>query len=449
MDSIAVYALPMDDYLITAEVLDDAISISVELEHEIVLNLFEYPAEITVLSAKITEVEEVANAAKETADTAKSTADAASSAAGIADDKATAAETQLGEAITAASIAESKATEALSAASAAPAAAVATLRDGVSDAGDTLKKLYNLILSQFVEKTVADITERNAFNAPLGCHVFVSDDGDTHWALYKATTAGVNATYIKLSDPDLLNAAMTASGIKVAYESNPDTNAFTNALRDRLNALSATSSPEFANTFNTALNTSAATGGEITPTLWAWIASVYATIVAKSVKSHIIGLWTSLNSLAGRVGVLENNVILDVTLAVDTVNVTLTLPSTEESVLLEYGSPTGMNSNDTVNSNLQINGVTTSSYVTSTLRYNTVLFYTGRHAFFGTLEIRRINGYLFFVNTAQHIWGNTSTQTIAGRFMQGFLELAQPGINSITIYGSYKTGTRFRLIRKK
>lgn len=57
--------------------------------------------------------------------------------------------------------------------------------------------------------------------------------------------------------------------------------------------LGETSTPLFANTFNTALNTSAETGGEVTPTLWAWIQSVYAGITAKSVKSHIIGLWTS------------------------------------------------------------------------------------------------------------------------------------------------------------
>ena len=58
--------------------------------------------------------------------------------------------------------------------------------------------------------------------------------------------------------------------------------------------LAITDTPEFANVFNTALNTTAETGGEITPTLWAWIQSVYSSIVAKSVKSNIIGIWTYL-----------------------------------------------------------------------------------------------------------------------------------------------------------
>ena len=120
---------------------------------------------------------------------------------------------------------------------AADASVITTLRDGVSGSGDTLQKLYNLIVGSFTEISVADITARNAYNAPLGGHVFVSDDGDGKWALYKATTSGVNATYVKLSDPDLLNAVMTASQIKTAYESNPDTNAFTNSLLAKLNAV--------------------------------------------------------------------------------------------------------------------------------------------------------------------------------------------------------------------
>ena len=81
----------MDDYLITAEVIDDAISISVELEHEIVLNLFEYPAEITVLSNKITDVEAVALAATATADAATTTAASAQSSADAAMSQAEAA----------------------------------------------------------------------------------------------------------------------------------------------------------------------------------------------------------------------------------------------------------------------------------------------------------------------------------------------------------------------
>jgi hypothetical protein len=117
--------------------------------------------------------------------------------------------------------------------------AINALKDGVSSPGDTLKKLYNLILGSFHEVSVANIAARDAYDAISGMHIFVVDDGDGKWALYKATTAGVGATYVKLSDPDLLNSVLTASQIKVAYESNPDTRAFTDALFTKLNGIAA------------------------------------------------------------------------------------------------------------------------------------------------------------------------------------------------------------------
>jgi hypothetical protein len=116
---------------------------------------------------------------------------------------------------------------------------ISLLKDGVPTAGDTLQKLFNLFVGCVTEVTVADIAARNAYDAPIGGHVFVLDDGDGQWALYKAITGGINSGYIKLSDPDLLNAVLTASQIKSSYESNPDTNAFTNALLVKLNGIAA------------------------------------------------------------------------------------------------------------------------------------------------------------------------------------------------------------------
>ncbi|MBB6274731.1 hypothetical protein HDF26_005213 [Pedobacter cryoconitis] len=112
------------------------------------------------------------------------------------------------------------------------------IKDGVPEDGNTFMKLYQKIAGSFKEITVADLTARDAYNiSGLPMNVFVLNDGDGRWALYKATTTGTNAVYIKISDPDLLNAAMSASQIKTAYESNPDTNAFTNVLLSKLNSL--------------------------------------------------------------------------------------------------------------------------------------------------------------------------------------------------------------------
>jgi hypothetical protein len=112
---------------------------------------------------------------------------------------------------------------------------ITAIKDGVSTNGDTLNKLYNLIISSYSEITKANITERNAYNiTKLPTNVFVTDDGDGKWALYKAITTGTNATYIKLSDPDLLNQVMTASQIAAAYEGISDVNRFTNALKQNV-----------------------------------------------------------------------------------------------------------------------------------------------------------------------------------------------------------------------
>jgi hypothetical protein len=116
--------------------------------------------------------------------------------------------------------------------------AMLALKDGVASPGDTLQKLYTLILGASAEAYVADLAERDAYDIPhLPFSIFVIDDGDGRWAKYQATTTGVGANFVKLSDPDLLNAVMSAAAIKAAYESNSDTNAFTNALKTKLEGI--------------------------------------------------------------------------------------------------------------------------------------------------------------------------------------------------------------------
>ncbi len=82
---------------------------------------------------------------------------------------------------------------------------------------------------------VANIAARDAYDVPaVPFNVMVNDDGDGNWALYMAVTTGVGATFRKTSDPDLLNAVMTNAAIKIAYESNSNTNAFTDAEKLKL-----------------------------------------------------------------------------------------------------------------------------------------------------------------------------------------------------------------------
>ena len=117
---------------------------------------------------------------------------------------------------------------------------ISDLKNGVVSAGDTLLKLYNLIVASYKEQTVANIAARDAYNIDhLPFNIFVLDDGDGKWALYKAITTGVGATFVKLSDPDLLNAVMSATQIQTAYEGISGVNRFTNAYKAQLDSITA------------------------------------------------------------------------------------------------------------------------------------------------------------------------------------------------------------------
>jgi hypothetical protein len=167
-------------------------------------------------------------------------------------------------------------------------AVITTLRDGVAEAGNTLQKLYNLLSGAGAEITVANIAARNALNiSSIGTRVFVTDDGDGKWALYRASQTGVSSNYVKLSDPDLLNAVMSAEMIKTAYESNPDTNAFTNALKAAYDAVVSGFSGK-ANTSDISQNVEA---DKASTTKWYSAKSIYDWVTEKlALKANISSL---------------------------------------------------------------------------------------------------------------------------------------------------------------
>lgn len=92
--------------------------------------------------------------------------------------------------------------------------------------------------------SVANITARNALTGlTIGDNVFVRDNGDTKWAIYKVTAlVGSTPTFEVIMDQDVYLNSISASSIKAAYESNPDTNAFTNAQKTKIGYLNVTSS---------------------------------------------------------------------------------------------------------------------------------------------------------------------------------------------------------------
>lgn len=91
---------------------------------------------------------------------------------------------------------------------------------------------------------VENISARNALvDLDLADTVFVTNAGDNGWAIYQpgaVDETGVGSSWITLNDEASFINANSASAIKAAYESNPDTNAFTDAEKDKLALISAT-----------------------------------------------------------------------------------------------------------------------------------------------------------------------------------------------------------------
>lgn len=94
-------------------------------------------------------------------------------------------------------------------------------------------------LAQGTNYSVADHTAKDALTGlTVGDNVFVADDGDTKWAVYKVMSvtdgAGSTSTYEKIMDKDVYLNAISAESVKAAYEGNADTNAFTDAEKAQL-----------------------------------------------------------------------------------------------------------------------------------------------------------------------------------------------------------------------
>jgi len=109
---------------------------------------------------------------------------------------------------------------------------------------DTLETERNAAIAaaQLALGTNYSVTDHTAKDALIGLvigdKVFVADDGDTKWAHYLVIDVtdglGSTSTYEVIMDEDTYLNANTAASIKIAYESNADTNAFIDAEKAKL-----------------------------------------------------------------------------------------------------------------------------------------------------------------------------------------------------------------------
>ncbi len=94
-------------------------------------------------------------------------------------------------------------------------------------------------------RSVADNTARNALTSlKVTDRVFVTNDGDGKWALYLVTAItngnGSTSTFVKVADEDIFSNAISASAVKTAYESNANTNAYTDVEKTKVGHLTVT-----------------------------------------------------------------------------------------------------------------------------------------------------------------------------------------------------------------
>lgn len=120
----------------------------------------------------------------------------------------------------------------------APTPAAATNTSQIATAAFVQSEINLANLALGTNFSVADIAARDALtDLTVGDIVFVADDGDGKFAQYKVTVASPNEEFLKIMDEDILLNSLSAANIKSAYESNADTNAFTDTEQTLLTNL--------------------------------------------------------------------------------------------------------------------------------------------------------------------------------------------------------------------
>ena len=104
-------------------------------------------------------------------------------------------------------------------------------------------EVQNLVAGAEDAYSVATLTARSALTGlKVSDRIFVSNDGDDRWALYIVTAItdgkGSTTTFTKIADEDLFTNALSKEAVKSAYESNVNTNAFTDAEKTKVGHLS-------------------------------------------------------------------------------------------------------------------------------------------------------------------------------------------------------------------
>lgn len=151
--------------------------------------------------------------------------------------------------------------------------------------------------------SVADTTARNALTGlKVSDRVFVTNDGDSKWALYIVTAittgTGSTSTFKKIADEDLFLNALTAEAVKAAYESNVDTYAFNGTYKGKLDKITVTANVNLDTVKSTADSALANAATAQTTANTANSAAAAAQSTANSASSAASAAQTTANNAA-------------------------------------------------------------------------------------------------------------------------------------------------------
>lgn len=176
--------------------------------------------------------------------------------------------------------------------------------------------------------TVATVIERDALpNLNVKDTVMVTNAGTTGlWVLYGVSAIGTPNTFFEMSTKAEYLNAQSAAAVKAAYESNPNTNAFTNAEKVVVDFLTVTAA---INLDNAVLTTGLVTDGTLAAPSNTTVASTQAlvTYIANSVR------------LGGAVSITESLLVAG------------------DSIVLTYAPKNGMVFNFATVRNIDANGI--------------------------------------------------------------------------------------------
>lgn len=206
---------------------------------------------------------------------------------------------------------------------------------------------------------------------------------------------------------------------------------------------------EFADTQITPL----AVEATYTSTVWGYLVSLFTT-VPKSVKSHVVGLWTVIENLKSRITAIETKIIADVTLSqeVSAVDITeLNIKEGETVAVQFHGEQFIIPPNTSAYMYIRVNEISDNLYSNAATaggiaNYNSFRV-TMRERTTFELFFTLINGKVLISGEAMSVGGTTPyPYVISGILLSSITSISSINFSSSGI-GSYKAGDNIRVVK--